>query len=114
MVKVNKITWNDFKAVELRVGTITHAEDFPEAHKPAYKLTVDFGPEIGKKRTSAQITELYTPEKLIGRQIVGVVNFPLKQIGPFMSEFLCTGFYGEDGVVLAIPERDVANGSRLG
>lgn len=109
------ISWDDFTAVELRVGTIKHVDDFPEARKPAYKITVDFGPEVGMRRTSAQLTELYTKEDLIGRQIVGVVNFPAKQIGPVRSEFLLTGFYRPDGaVVLAIPERDVPNGAKLG
>jgi len=112
---MNEITWNDFEQVELRVGRIITAEEFPEARKPAYKISVDFGDEIGIKRTSAQVTELYTTEVLIGRQIVGVVNFPPKQIGPVMSEFLLTGFYRESGeVVLAIPERDVPNGAKLG
>jgi len=111
---MKQITWNDFEAVELRVGTITHAESFPEARQPAYKLTVDFGDEIGVKKTSAQITEIYNLDELVGKQIVGVVNFPPKQIGPFMSEFLCTGFYGDEGVVLAIPERAVKNGGKLG
>jgi tRNA-binding protein len=109
------ITWEEFEAVELRVGTIIRAEEYPEARKPAYKLWVDFGAEIGVKQTSAQITTHYTREELVGKQIVGVVNFPPKQIGKFMSEFLCTGFYREDGsVVLAIPERDVPNGAKLG
>lgn len=112
---MNTISWSDFEAVELRVGTIIRAEDFPEARKPAYKIWVDFGPEIGVKQSSAQITIHYTREELIGKQIVGVVNFGVKQIGPFQSEFLCTGFYREDGsVVLAIPERDVQNGAKLG
>jgi tRNA-binding protein len=105
-----EITWNEFEAVELRVGTIIRAEEYPEARKPAYKLWVDFGAEIGVKQSSAQITTHYTREELVGKQIVGVVNFPPKQIGKFMSEFLCTGFYREDGsVVLAIPERSVDN-----
>jgi tRNA-binding protein len=104
------ITWEEFESVELRVGTIIRAEEYPEARKPAYKLWVDFGHEIGVKQTSAQITTHYTREELVGKQIVGVVNFPPKQIGKFMSEFLCTGFYREDGsVVLAIPERSVDN-----
>lgn len=103
-----EITWSEFESVELRVGTIIRAEEYPEARKPAYKIWVDFGDEIGVKQSSAQITVHYTHEELIGKQIVGVVNFPPKQIGPFMSEFLCTGFYREDGsVVLAIPEREV-------
>ncbi len=109
------ITWDEFEAVELRVGTIIRAEEYPEARKPAYKLWVYFGHEIGVKQSSAQITTHYTREELVGKQIVGVVNFPPKQIGKFMSEFLCTGFYREDGsVVLAIPERNVPNGAKLG
>ena len=112
---MKEISWDDFAAVELRVGTVVRVEDFPEARKPAYKITVDFGPEVGTLRTSAQVTTLYTPEELLGRQVVGVVNFPPKQIGPVRSEFLLTGFYREDGaVVLAIPERPVPNGARLG
>jgi len=107
------ITWNDFEKVELRVGTIVEVQDFPEARKPAYKLTIDFG-ELGTKRSSAQITGLYTKEDLIGRQVVCVVNFPPKQIGPFVSQCLTTGFPDEMGrVVLAQPERRVPNGSKL-
>jgi tRNA-binding protein len=109
------IEWKDFEAVELRVGTIVEVLDFPEAKKPAYRLTVDFGPTIGTLRSSARITELYGKENLVGRQVVGVVNFPAKRIGPFLSECLVTGFYREDGaVVLAIPERPVPNGAKLG
>ncbi len=109
------ISWDQFEAVELRVGTVVMAEPFPEARKPAYKITVDFGPEVGRLRTSAQITELYPPDELIGRQVVGVVNFPAKQIGPIRSEFLLAGFYRDDGaVVLAIPEQPVPNGAKLG
>ncbi|MBT6277536.1 MAG: tRNA-binding protein [Chromatiales bacterium] len=108
------IEWSDFEAVELRVGTITDAQDFPEARNPAYKIWVDFGPEVGIRKSSAQVTQLYSKEELLGRQIVGVVNFPPKQIGPFRSECLISGFVQEDGaVVLAVPERDVPNGARL-
>ncbi len=109
------ITWDDFERVELRVGTVIAVEDFPQALKPAYRITADFGESIGIKKTSARVTELYEKDELLGRQIIGVVNFPVKQIGPFMSEFLLTGFYDENGsVVLAIPERKVSNGSSLG
>ncbi len=112
---MKEISWQDFDQVELRVGTIVEVEDFPEAHTPAYKIKVDFGPTIGIKKSSAQITDLYSKEDLKGRQIVGVVNFPPKQIGPFRSECLITGFYQEDrSVVLAVPERKVTNGAKLG
>ena len=109
------ISWADFEKVELRVGTITAVEDFPEARKPAYKLTVDFGEEIGVRRSSAQITELYSKEELLGKQVVGVVNFPSKQVGKFISQCLVTGFYRPDGaVVLAVPDSPVLNGAKLG
>lgn len=109
------ISWADFENVELRVGTVLAVEDFPEAKKPAWKLTVDFGAEIGTRRSSARLTDLYSKEDLVGRQVVGVLNFPPKRIGPFVSECLITGFYREDGaVVLAVPERPVPNGSKLG
>lgn len=108
------ITWNDFEKVELRVGTITKVEDFPEAKKPAYKIYADFGDKIGLKKTSAQITDNYTKEELVGKQIIGVMNFGDKQIANFMSEFLCTGFYKEDGsVILAVPDGGVGNGVKL-
>src|SRR5690606_36732046 len=113
-VSMEPITWADFERVELRAGTIVAVEDFPEARKPAYKIKVDFGPELGVRQSSAQVTTLYTKEELVGRQILGVVNFPPKQIGPFVSEFLVAGFYREDGaVVLAVPDSVVPNGARL-
>ncbi|WP_127019476.1 tRNA-binding protein [Rheinheimera mangrovi] len=108
------INWEQFDLVELRVGTIVEVADFPEARKPAYKLKVDFGADIGLKQSSAQITNLYSKEQLLGKQVIGVVNFPTKQIGPFRSECLITGFYRPDGaVVLAVPEQTVANGSKM-
>lgn len=108
------LTWKEFERVELRVGTIVEAEAFPEARKPAYKLTVDFGAAVGVRRSSAQITDLYALDKLKGKQVVGVVNFPRKQIGPFMSECLVTGFVQDDGsVVLAVPDKPCPNGTRL-
>jgi tRNA-binding protein len=107
------ITWHDFEKVELRAGTILEAADFPEARKPAYKVKVDFGP-FGIKWTSAQITKHYTKEQLIGRQILGVINFPAKQIANFKSEFLLTGFADNNGdIVLASIEQQVPNGSKL-
>ncbi|KMK98419.1 tRNA-binding protein [Aeromonas dhakensis] len=109
------ISWQDFEMVELRVGTLVRVELFPEARRPAYKVWADFGPELGVRKSSAQITDLYRPEELVGRQIVAVVNFPPKQIGPIQSEFLLTGFYRPDGaVVIAIPEQAVQNGAKLG
>jgi tRNA-binding protein len=108
------IEWSDFEKVELRVGTIVEVSEFPEARKPAWKLVIDFGEEIGMRKSSAQITDLYSAEDLLGRQIVGVVNFPPKQIGPMRSECLVTGFHREDGaVVLARPDSRVPNGAKL-
>lgn len=108
------IEWGDFEKVELRVGTIIEAQEFPQARKPAYKLRIDFGDEIGIRKSSAQITDLYQVEELVGRQIVAVVNFPPKQIGPVRSECLVTGFHREDGVVvLARPDSPVPDGARL-
>ena len=108
------ISWADFEKVELRVGTIVDVENFPEARKPAYKLKVDFGDEIGIKKSSAQITDIYDREELIGRQVLAVVNFPPRQIGPVRSECLITGFHREDGaVVLVGPDRTVPNGVKL-
>ncbi len=111
---MEEIGWHDFAKVELRVGTIVEVHDFPEARKPAWKLVVDFGPEIGLKKSSAQITDLYGKDDLVGKQVLGVVNFPPKQIGPVRSECLITGFVRDDGaVVLAVPDEPVANGLKL-
>ncbi len=110
----SRITWADFMRVDLRVGTVIAVEEFPEARQPAYKIWIDFGAEIGVRKSSAQITARYTPKELIGRQVVAVVNFPPKQVGPFMSEVLVTGFPDAAGaIVLAQPEQPVPNGSRL-
>ncbi|MEN9605019.1 MAG: hypothetical protein RJB39_704 [Candidatus Parcubacteria bacterium] len=107
------ITWPDFEKVELRVGTITEVFDFPEARKPAYKLTIDFG-DLGTKKSSAQIVKHYAKEQLVGKQVVCVINLPPKQIGPFISECLTTGFADENGdVVLTEPERKVPNGAKM-
>jgi tRNA-binding protein len=108
------IGWDDFAKIELRVGRIVRAEPFPEARKPAYVLHVDFGAEIGIKKSSAQITLRYRPEELVGRFVVGVVNFPAKQIGPLRSECLVTGFHDAEGaVVLCVPDRPVPLGAKL-
>ena len=112
---MKELSWDEFEQVELRVGTVTAVEEFPEARRPAWKLWIDFGEEIGKRKSSAQITDLYDADSLLGRQVVAVVNFPRKQIGPFMSECRVTGFYQPDGaIVLAVPERPVQNGAKLG
>ena len=111
---MEEISWNDFMKVELRVGRVVAAEVFKEARKPAYKLQVGFGPELGIRKSSAQITTLYQPEALVGRLVVAVVNFPKKQIGPLMSECLVTGFHNADGdVALCVPDKDVPLGTRL-
>ena len=111
---MEEISWNDFTKVEVRVGRIASAEVFSEARKPAYKLQIDFGAEIGLRKSSAQITAHYTPKELIGKLVVAVVNFPKKQIGPMMSECLVTGFYDANGaVVLCVPDKPVALGTKL-
>ncbi len=105
----------EFFRVDIRAGTVVRCEAFPDARKPAYKLWIDFGPEIGVKASSAGITRLYRPEELVGRQVLGVVNFPPRQIGPFRSEVLTLGVYEDDEtVVLVQPDRSVPDGSRLG
>ncbi|MDX9859189.1 MAG: tRNA-binding protein [candidate division Zixibacteria bacterium] len=110
---MKQISWSEFETVELRVGTVVAVEDFPEARKPAYKLTIDLGP-FGVKKSSAQVTTLYSKDDLTGRQVLCVINFPPKRIGPFVSEVLTTGFVMDNGdVVLAIPERPVPDGSKL-
>jgi tRNA-binding protein len=111
---MNDLSWDEFQRVEMRVGTIIKVEDFPKTRNPSYILHIDFGEEIGIKKSSAQITVLYTKETLLGKKIMAVTNFPPKQIGPFMSECLVTGFHREDGaVVLATPDSDAPNGTRL-
>ena len=109
-------TYDDFAKLDIRSGTIIKAEQFPKARKPAYKLTIDFGPEVGIKHSSAQITDCYTPEDLEGKMILAVVNFPSRQIADFMSEVLVLGTYSTDGVILVVPDKPeaVKNGERLG
>jgi tRNA-binding protein len=111
---MNDLSWKEFERVELRVGTIREAKMFKEARRPAIKMTIDFGDEVGIRKSSAQITDHYSPDELIGKQISAVVNFPKKQIGPMMSECLVTGFIQDDGtVILAVPDKNAKNGSRL-
>ena len=111
---MDTIGFDDFLKVELRVGRVLSAEPFPQARKPAYVLQVDFGPELGVRKSSAQVTAHYSPEELAGRLVVAVVNFPKKQIGPLMSECLVTGFHDADGAVaLCVPDKDVPLGTRL-
>jgi tRNA-binding protein len=111
---MSRISWDEFMKVELRVGRVIAAEAFAQARKPAYVLTVDFGPDIGSRKSSAQITQLYRPEDLVGKLVVAVVNFPPKQIGPLMSECLVTGFHNERGeVALCVPDQPVPPGTRL-
>jgi len=108
------ISYDDFSKVEIRVGTVVQVEEFPAARRPAWKLEVDFGPELGIKRSSAQITQLYKREELLGKQVLAVVNFPPKQIGPFISEVLVLGLSNEEGaIVLIAPDRKVPNGNKL-
>ena len=114
MAKTPEIKFDDFMRVDVRVGTITAVDDFPEARKPAWKLTIDFGEEVGVKKSSAQIVDLYAKEDLLGRQVLGVVNCPPRQIGPFMSEVLTLGVAdGEGRIVLIHPDKPVANGERM-
>lgn len=109
-----QITFDDFMKVDIRIGTVIAAEPFPEARKPAIKMRIDFGEAVGEKRSSAQITVHYTPEMLVGRKVMAVVNFPPRQIGKFMSEVLVLGYADEAGaIVLAVPDKDVPNGARL-
>jgi len=111
---VSLATYDDFLKIDIRVGTVIAAENFPEAKKPAYKLIIDFGPDIGIKKSSAQITDLYAPDSLIGKQICAVVNFPKRQIGPFMSEVLTLGFSDKEGKISLIqPDHVVPNGNKL-
>lgn len=111
---MHKISWEDFEKIEIRCGIILTAEPFPEAKKPAIKMEIDFGEALGVKRSSAQITRHYTSDELIGRQVVAVVNFPPKQIGPFISEVLVLGLEsGEGGIVLVVPDKPVPNGGKV-
>ncbi len=111
---MSDLTWQEFARVDLRVGTVIDAEPFPAARTPAIKMTIDFGEDIGTRKSSAQITEHYQPHELIGKQIAAVINFPRKQIGPMMSECLVTGFIQDDGsVILAVPDKTAKNGTRL-
>tara|TARA_B110000014_G_scaffold250563_1_gene226971 strand:- start:20 stop:358 length:339 start_codon:yes stop_codon:yes gene_type:complete len=111
---MSDLSWKEFERIDLRVGTVLTAEYFKEAIKPAIKLTIDFGNELGVKKSSAQITDHYEPQELIGRQVSAVVNFPKKQIGPFMSECLVTGFMQDDGsIILCTPDKKAKNGTRL-
>lgn len=107
-------TIEDFNVLDIRVGTIINVDDFPKAKRPAYKLTIDFGSELGIKKSSAQITDKYTKEELINKQILAVVNFPKRQVADFMSEVLVLGTYSEGGVVLITPDKKVLNGDKLG
>lgn len=111
---MSDLTWQDFERVDIRIGTVIAAEPFPEARNPAIRMSIDFGDELGVRRSSAQITDHYEPDTLVGKQVAAVVNFPRKQIGPFMSECLVTGFVQRDGsVILAVPDRPAQNGTRL-
>lgn len=113
-LEINMATFDDFMKLDIRVGTIVEAKVFEKARRPAYQLVVDFGDEIGTKKSSAQITEQYTPEGLIGKQVMAVVNFPPRQIANFMSEVLVLGTYSKGGVVLITPDKEVKNGDKLG
>ena len=113
-MEIQAISWSDFEKVEMRVGTVLKVNDFPEARKPAYQLTIDFGNEIGIRKSSAQITKRYSKEALLGKQIIAVVNFPKKQIGKFMSECLVLGSVNEDDIVLLTSDLKVENGLRIG
>ncbi|MEM0908787.1 MAG: tRNA-binding protein [Pseudomonadota bacterium] len=114
MNRPTTVTFDEFMAIDIRVGTVVAADPFPEARKPAIKLKIDFGDEVGVKKSSAQITAHYTPEGLVGRKVMAVVNFPPRQIGPFMSEVLTLGFAdAASDIVLAVPDKSVPNGARL-